>query len=109
MARKKVPRVKKSGFQQLDNAQTSRLKNGKQKKFNQPVEPFPSNNMEFSNTNNKNNYFRLGWYCYDSLDSLDNRCSDFSKEEKGDKRAKSDKNKTIVLPCLPALRLAELS
>lgn len=65
--------------------------------------------MKFNNTNNSYNNFEVGQYKYDSLDNSDNGYSDFSKEEESDKRRKFDKDKSIVLPSLLALRLVELN
>lgn len=39
MARQKVPGVKKSRLQQLSDARTSRLENGKRRKLDQTIEP----------------------------------------------------------------------
>lgn len=109
MARKKVPGVKKSRLQQLSNALTSRLENGKRRKLDQPIEPPPPNSTEFSDTSDSDNDSELGWYWHDSSDNSDNGCSDFSEEEEGDERGESDEDEPIASPSLPALRPAELS
>lgn len=84
--------------------QTLRLENGKQRKLDQPIKQLLPNNMKFSDTSDSNNDFELGWYWYDSSDSLDNEYSDFSKEKKGDKKVKSDEDKLITSVFLAALR-----
>ena len=106
MARKKVPGVKKSRFQQLSNARTLRLENKKRRKLDQPTEPPSPHNTELSDSDRDS---ELGWYWHDSSDSSDNGCSDFSEEEEGDEGGESDEDAPIASPSLPASRPAELS
>ena len=114
MARQKVPGVKKSRLQQVSDARTSRLENGKRRKLDPNIEPRlnskpPPNNTEFCHKSDNDDNSELGWYWHDSSDSSDNECSDSSEEEGGEKEWESDEEESITSPSLPSLRPAELS
>ena len=87
-----------------------RLENRKQrKKFNQLIKPPSLKNTKFSDINDSNNNFELGWYWFDSSNTSDKEYSGFSEEKEGDKRDESDRSKSIILPSPLALRPAKLS
>lgn len=114
MARQKIPGVKRSRLQQLSDARTSRLENGKRRKLDQTIEPRlkskpPPNNTKFYHTSDSDDDSELGWYWHNSSDSSDNECSDSSEEEGGEEGWESDEEEPITSPSLPSLRPAELS
>lgn len=91
-----------------------KIRECKTKKLDQTIKPrlkskSPLNNTEFYYINNSDNDSELGWYWYDSLDSLDNEYSDSGKEERGEKNWESNKEEPIILPSLSFVRLAKLS